>query len=157
MRYHSGEVMTVHRYESARAFNRRLKEIAQTLPAEKMAILQRALTLEALSSIVLKTAVGNPDLWKSKAPPGYVGGRARANWQVTIGEYAREPVEGFDAGGGPTVEKGAAALAQMPKFQMVWIANALPYIIPLENGHSTQAPRGMVRTTIEELRGIIAA
>ena len=45
----------------------------------------RGITLELFSSIILSSPVGNPTLWKSKPPKGYVGGRFRANWNTSAG------------------------------------------------------------------------
>ena len=39
--------------------------------------------------------------------------------------------------------------------QMAYIINNLPYAIPLEFGHSTQAPGGMVRVTVARFQRIV--
>ena len=41
--------------------------------------------------------------------------------------------------------------------QVAFIVNNLPYAIPLEYGHSTQAPNGMVRITVERFQQIVDA
>ncbi|MEE4465532.1 hypothetical protein V2S84_25980, partial [Azotobacter chroococcum] len=40
--------------------------------------------IDMLAKIVDRSPVGNPSLWQSPPPPGYVGGRFRGNWQVTF-------------------------------------------------------------------------
>ena len=37
--------------------------------------------------------------------------------------------------------------------QPIYISNALPYALPLEYGHSQQAPNGMIRVTVEDWKG----
>ncbi|MNT90915.1 hypothetical protein D3C72_2319290 [compost metagenome] len=39
--------------------------------------------------------------------------------------------------------------------QMAYLINNLPYAIPLEFGHSNQAPNGMVRVTIARFQQIV--
>ena len=39
----------------------------------------------------------------------------------------------------------------------LWLANNLPYAVPLENGHSPQAPGGMVKLSMLEVPGIVAS
>ena len=43
----------------------------------------RKLTLQIAYKLIYKSPVGNPDLWKSPPPPGYVGGRFRNNIQMS--------------------------------------------------------------------------
>ena len=38
-----------------------------------------------------------------------------------------------------------------------YLVNNLPYAVPLEYGHSSQAPAGMVRVTIAEFQQIVEA
>lgn len=136
-----------------------LREFVATLDrfkaksAEAVSVIQRKLAFDATRRLVKRTPVGNPDLWASTPPEGYVGGHARRNWQVTVGA----PAEGEVAGEDPTgVEASAAArpaLAILPPYQQVWISNNVPYIERLEHGHSTQAPDGMLRLTFMEIVG----
>jgi len=41
--------------------------------------------------------------------------------------------------------------------QVIYLVNNLPYAIPLEYGHSSQAPGGMVRLTVQKWRPIVDA
>ncbi len=41
----------------------------------------RKVVLDIGTRVVLRSPVGDPDLWEGKAPKGYVGGRFRGNWQ----------------------------------------------------------------------------
>ncbi|RKY09814.1 MAG: HK97 gp10 family phage protein [Planctomycetota bacterium] len=118
-------------------FNKEVGAFAATVP-EKVSQLQAAIALEALKRIVEKTPVDTA--------------RARGNWQTTIGTPASEVLDETDMDGMATVQKGAAAIAELPPYQVVWISNNLDYIEFLEDGSSQQSPAGMVATTVEELR-----
>ncbi len=79
-------------------------------------------------------------------------GRAKGNWQTTIGRPAEGTVDDADKGGSRTIAAGLAALAALPPYSVVYLTNNLPYILVLESGSwSTQAPRGMVALTLAEL------
>jgi hypothetical protein len=177
----------------------------------------RATSLELLTRVVLRSPVGNADLWKSndsarykretfnlfaerlnqratiynanlaaagevtksgrirgarsivklksdralkRAYPnpqgkGYVGGRFRGNWQVTVGSPASGEVRRVDAAGTQTIEAGAAAIAPAVVGPTIYLTNNVPYAIPLEYGHSKQAPTGVVRVTAVEFQAIV--
>lgn len=123
-------------------FNAQLAKVAVFLPAEGVTRMQKSIGLQALSSIVLKTPVDT--------------GRARGNWQVTIGEPASGVVGTEDISGQATIAAGSAVIANIPPFSVLHITNNLPYIGVLEGGRSGQAPMGMVGVTIAELGGMFA-
>ncbi|MCB9902409.1 MAG: HK97 gp10 family phage protein [Planctomycetes bacterium] len=95
-------------------------------------------------------------------------GRFRANWQTTVGERATGTREAFDKGpvlpGGIGAAVGSTAASEAlqvvtraPLGPDLWLANNLPYAVPLENGHSPQAPGGMVKLSMLEVPGIVAS
>lgn len=89
------------------------------------------------------------------AGQGYVGGRFRGNWQFSIDSPATEELDRIDPSGSETI---AALLSQVQALtigQTAYIVNNLPYAIPLEYGHSTQAPAGMVRVTLANFQRIV--
>lgn len=111
----------------------------------------RKVCLDLSSNIVLKTPVDT--------------GRARANWQMTIGQPASGTVEAFDKRGRSTIAAGREAIKQAPG-NVFWITNNLPYIRVLEyglyndgpntiGGFSKKAPNGMVRISIRELESAL--
>jgi hypothetical protein len=59
----------------------------------------------------------------------------------------------------PTGQKTIAALTGKVMLSdsaaVHWIANSLPYIVPLEHGWSKQAPAGMVGLTVTEFQQIV--
>ena len=108
-------------------------------------------TIDVLAAVVDRTPVGNPDTWKNPPPPGYVGGRARANWNASLGSPDLSVTFDIDASGAGTVARGAARIGTDTQGEDAYIVNSLPYIRPLEyEGHSRQAPAGMVRVTVAE-------
>lgn len=119
-------------------------------------VLQK-ITLDLLRRVVLKTPVGNPTFWQSPAPPGYVGGRARANWQIAIGGLPYTANDDVDPGGGVTIRTAAAKARQIRGTDTaIYIVNHVPYIVRLENGWSHQAPQGMVKTTLMEYGAVVS-
>ena len=123
-------------------FNSEVTQFARSIPG-KITLLQKKIVLEALRRLVEKTPVDT--------------GRARGNWQVTIGSPSEGQLDQTDPVGAATIAAGLAALAGLPPFQVVWISNNIDYIEELEHGHSKQAPEGMLAITIEELRNMFTS
>ncbi|MGO4326737.1 HK97 gp10 family phage protein [Cupriavidus sp. 2TAF22] len=95
----------------------------------------RKVGLDLLSSLVLKSPVDT--------------GRFRGNWQV---QYALAPktLDLVDRAGTSTISAAALDLSHLQVGETVYLINHLPYAVPLEYGHSQQAPAGMVRITLTE-------
>jgi len=85
----------------------------------------------------------------------YVGGRFRANWHLSIGVVENVTFDDVDPSGAETIAALVAAISDFTAGQMVYLINNLPYAIPLEFGHSTQAPSGMVRVTVARFQQIV--
>ena len=117
----------------------------------------RKTVLDIGTRLVECTPVGDATYWKSKPPPGYAGGHARANWQHSTGAPVVSEVPGIDKDGTGTIGKIAASIPQKAAGQVHFITNSVPYIDPLEDGHSRQAPNGMVSITVTEFQGIVNA
>ena len=90
-----------------------------------------------------------------KAPEGYVGGRFRANWQFSIDAPADGELDDIDPSGNSAVAALRAQVSGLTIGQTGYIVNNLPYAIPLEYGHSKQAPHGMVRVTLANFQRIV--
>lgn len=73
-------------------------------------------------------------------------GRFRANWNVSTGKPDLATTEDTDKDGGKTISRAQAVKVQLG--DDVYTTNNLPYAKPLEEGSSTQAPHGMVATSI---------
>lgn len=91
------------------------------------------------------------------AGKGYVGGRFRANWHISLDVVESVTFDETDKGGAETIAALVAGLSDFKPGQVAYIINNLPYAIPLEYGHSTQAPNGMVRVTLARFQQIVAA
>ena len=100
--------------------------------------------------IIERTPVGQPSTWESpgSAPPGYVGGRARANWFPAINSPSDDTTEST------STNESASRITGIQKEivgNVYYLTNNLPYIRRLEyDNWSKQAPRGMVRVTLRE-------
>lgn len=103
----------------------------------------RVISVQLLNEIVMTSPVGNPELWMSKPPPGYVGGTFRASNLVSVGEPDYSEPAGPDEEGSRTIQQGNAVIATGKPFSVIYIQSNLPYSVALENGHSTQAPTGI--------------
>ena len=84
-------------------------------------------------------------------------GRFRGNWQVAIGRVPQGTLELYDKAGTATISKVQAEALNLKAGQVIYLVNNLPYAIPLEYGHSSQAPAGMVRLTVQRWRPIVEA
>ena len=116
----------------------------------------RAAVVLAAQGVVMKSPVGNPDLWKVPRAD-YVGGRFRANWQLGIGNLNEETTGDIDASGNGTIAKFVSGMSGQKAGGVFWVSNSLPYALRLEYGWSTQAPAGVVRVTFAELPDQIEA
>jgi hypothetical protein len=102
-------------------------------------------------SLVLKSPVGDATYWKHKPPKGYVGGRFRANWQYGVNITPTGTTAKIDRNGTATIAAMNSRIEQAEAMGVVHVfTNNLPYAVPLEYGHSRQAPQGMVRLTAAE-------
>jgi hypothetical protein len=120
-------------------FNREIDDFGRGIDRDGVAF-QKKIVLEALRRLAFRTPVDT--------------GRARGNWQVTIKMPAQGTLPLCDKTGDEVVAKGVAAISLLPPGQVVWISNNVEYIEFLEEGSSRQAPHGMLRVTVEELRSL---
>jgi hypothetical protein len=89
------------------------------------------------------------------APSGYVGGRFRGNWMFSIGAPDSTTTEEVDPSGAKSTARIVAGAIEFKAGDTCYITNSLGYAIPLEFGHSTQAPGGMVRITVARFQQIV--
>lgn len=73
-------------------------------------------------------------------------GRFRANWNVSYGTADLTITESTQQARGTTE---AAKALTLPVGGVLYLANALPYSLRLENGWSKQAPTGMVKLSVQ--------
>jgi hypothetical protein len=113
----------------------------QRKTVNKMDQVVRKVALELFTRIIYKTPVDT--------------GRARSNWQVSIGTPASGTVEIDDKSGNATVSQATAKSAGFKAGDTIYLANNLPYIRRLEEGYSRQAPAGMVTLTVQEFSAVV--
>lgn len=106
----------------------------------KLDLAAQKIALEAFSRVILRTPVDK--------------GRARGSWQVQIGSVPTGTIDLNDKTGAATISKVQAAASGMEAGDVIYLASNLPYIMKLEEGHSDQAPAGMVGLTVQELQSI---
>ena len=84
-----------------------------------------------------------------KKPEGYVGGRFKNNWYVGLDSQPTETNDTPDASGQGSNSRGLVVLEvfRVGQVNSIYFTNNLPYAQALENGHSNQAPGGMVGLT----------
>lgn len=76
-------------------------------------------------------------------------GRARSNWIASIDAPSEDELlgPGFDKSGQAAISSAAKVIAGR-KTGDIFLTNNVPYIIPLEEGHSAQAPEGMAKQAV---------
>lgn len=102
----------------------------------------RATCLQLSASIIERTPVDT--------------GRARANWQASLGRPDLSVRDAEDKQGDATLAKVRQEVQNAPG-SVFFLANNLPYIRRLEyDAWSGQAPSGMVRVTVQEFEQSLA-
>jgi hypothetical protein len=114
----------------------------------------RKIVFDIGTKIVMRSPVGDGTLWQSPPPPGYVGGRFRGNWQYGYGQQPAGDLPDIDKSGATSTLRIAAGLKEAPVAGIHYLVNNLPYARRLEDGHSTQAPAGIVGLTALEFQQI---
>ncbi len=77
-------------------------------------------------------------------------GRARANWQASIGTPIIEPTDDEDISGNSTIAHNNGAIGRRGPGQTVFISNNVEYIGDLNDGSSSQAPANFVELAVQE-------
>lgn len=89
----------------------------------------RVIAMAMLNQIVLRSPVDT--------------GRFRGNNIVSLGAPVYTSTVNVDPTGAETINQGLSAMTGLEPFTQVFIQNNLPYAVPLEDGHSKQAPAGI--------------
>ena len=82
-------------------------------------------------------------------------GRFKGNWQFTVGAPSNQSIDTFDKAGHETIAALVAEVSSLEAGQIAYIVNNLVYGVPLEYGHSAQAPAGMVQITLARFQQIV--
>lgn len=120
---------------------------------EKALNIFRAIALQLFDRVIRRTPVDT--------------GRARANWNAAIDNPDMSTTDATpDEGSGATAPAASRASNEANRKAQskalvadlgdtLYLTNNLPYISALEYGYSNQAPRGMVRVTVSELKQVL--
>lgn len=106
--------------------------------AEKAA---RKIALDMFSELILMSPVDT--------------GLFRGNWQPAIGAAPEGVVELKDKDGNTVIAKLGGTVAGLKIGDTIMMVNNLPYAVALEEGHSKQAPKGMLRLTVKRYTPIV--
>lgn len=82
-------------------------------------------------------------------------GRFKGNWQFTVGAPSSQSIDTFDKAGHETIATLVAEVSKLEAGQVAYVVNNLVYGVPLEYGHSDQAPAGMVQITLARFQQIV--
>ena len=119
-------------------FNKDLRAATSKMIPEQVELVKKKVGMQLLERLVMMTPVDT--------------GRARSNWFVTLdtpsSAVATNPP--FPSAS-VTINDGANIISLVSGGQSIWISNNLPYIEPLENGWSSQAPAGMLAVALAEV------
>jgi hypothetical protein len=105
--------------------------------------------------LVQRAPVGDASYWKHPPPPNYVGGRFKANFQMSIGSPATGNLDAIDKDGSATLASHANIVSAAKAGAVYYIVNNLPYAKRIEEGWSRQAPIGLVALTVVEWNNIV--
>ena len=111
-----------------------------SLTTSQVRTVRRMIALKVFRRVILRTPVDT--------------GRARANWQATVGSPVQGPIDSVDPTGAGSVSTILPAIGAVQGDEPIFLTNNLPYIERLETGWSQQAPAGMVAITVAEFDGI---
>jgi hypothetical protein len=115
--------------------------------------------LEIDARLLMRSPVGNPSNWAPQslpAPPGYVGGRFKGNWQYSKVTASSGTLDVIDPSGAITSPGKQGAILSGNAATVHYFANNLPYAERIENGWShTQAPNGIVNLIELEFPSIV--
>lgn len=118
-----------------------LRATQVTVGAEKVV---RKAALAADAALVLSTPVDT--------------GRARGGWLAAVDSIALETVPKLDKSGTEALAQAREVISQWRLGDgTIFLSNSVPYIVPLEEGHSKQAPQGMTRHGIAAARAELRA
>lgn len=111
-------------------------------------------------AIIEGTPVGMPESWTSPPPAGYVPGKAKANWNPSIGAPDYSITESRRSSS-TRINEISGRIAG----NVAYLTNALPYVYVLEKGRhmgsdgrmkgSLQQPSGWVERTIRSADAIL--
>lgn len=99
----------------------------------------RGIIIELFSSVISDTPVKE--------------GRAQGNWQTSVGQPKTNEIERFHKE--ESINEVISVLGNSKLPPTTYMTNNLPYIVPLEEGSSDQAPAGMMKKNVARIEQLI--
>lgn len=100
----------------------------------------RGVTIELFTGVITQTPVDT--------------GRARGNWQCTVATPAGDTIDRTDPTGSDAIAEVVDKVGGVGS--VTYLTNNLPYILRLEEGHSTQSPPyAMARGNFQRVQSIV--
>lgn len=109
---------------------------------------------QLFTNVIKRTPVGNPTIWKSSPPKGYIGGTLRNSWHCTTLKPSEQGVRSPSESGVDSLNS-LAAISGYDLGETIYLTNNAPYAYRVEFGWSSQAPAGMVRVSLAEVKEVI--
>jgi len=119
--------------KGANSFSKLVNDFAKEVPELAVQVCNKA-SLELFERVVMDTPVDT--------------GRARGNWQISIGSAVNSELNTEDKDGSQTIGKATSEILSDKTTAPIFIQNNLPYIKKLEYGYSKKSPRGMLRKNL---------
>jgi len=118
--------------------------------------LVRAVIIDVAEELVDRSPVGDPNSWGSPPPKNYKPGHFKANWHHKQGSADSSIRDTVDVTGDVSMNQIRSSVLNASKpADIHFLYNNVPYAMALENGHSDQAPDGMVALTVLDFPGIV--
>lgn len=82
-------------------------------------------------------------------------GNFKGAWRLSIDGYDTTVPETPDKQGGEVLARMLAEVGNLTFGQAAYLQNNIPYAVPLEYGHSTQAPAGIIRIAQAQFQQLV--
>lgn len=109
----------------------------------------RAGLFDTANTVILGSPVGAPELWQQPAPDYYRAGSYRSNHRISISKITSFEKDISSESG--VILELQSELAKFKIGETLFMTNPLPYAIPIEYGHSSQAVGGVYRPAVARL------
>lgn len=102
--------------------------------------LQRVVATGGLQKVNLKSPVDT--------------GRFRGGWVVSVNSTRDDDPNRLDPSGALSLSEGLGVINKAPAFSEIYVQNNVEYAEALEDGHSGQAPEGILAISVAELETV---
>ena len=120
------------------SFEATLTKFAKSIPADLVKPFRDKIALDLFTDLVMNTPVDT--------------GNAKGGWQVSVDTPTDNVRIRKDKQGNLTVKHGLAKINSATNpYSLLYLQNNVPYIIPLDKGHSKQKPNGFISQALARL------